>query len=57
MINPEHRDVALLFDSEMLEEETLTFHPGDNRATIFIGTQDLLEFLASLEVDYRAITV
>ncbi|MET9720226.1 YbaK/EbsC family protein [Streptomyces rochei] len=35
LIDPDHREMALLFDTEMLEEETLTFRPGDNRATIF----------------------
>jgi Ala-tRNA(Pro) deacylase len=49
--------VSLLFDAEMLQEETLTFHPGDDRATIFIGTKDLLAFLDGLGVEYRTIDV
>ncbi|MER6016494.1 prolyl-tRNA synthetase associated domain-containing protein [Streptomyces bluensis] len=57
LIDPDHREVVLLFDAEMLEEETLTFHPGDNRATIFIGTKDLLAFLGGLGVEYRTIEV
>ncbi|MFC8999830.1 YbaK/EbsC family protein [Streptomyces rochei] len=57
LIDPDHREMALLFDTEMLEEETLTFRPGDNRATIFIGTQDLLAFLDGLGVEYRTIEV
>ncbi len=57
LIDPDHRQVSLLFDTEMLEKETLTFHPGDNRATIFIGTKDLLGFLSGLGVEYRAIEV
>lgn len=57
LIDPDHREVTLLFDTEMLEEETLTFHPGDNKATIFIGTKDLLAFLDGLGVEYRMIDV
>jgi Ala-tRNA(Pro) deacylase len=41
-MDPGCRQVALLFDTEMLDEQILTFHPGDNAATIFIGTHDLL---------------
>ncbi|MER5201285.1 YbaK/EbsC family protein [Streptomyces sp. NPDC002755] len=55
LIDPDHREVSLLFDAEMLEEEILTFHPGDSRATIFIGTKDLLTFLAGLGVEYRTV--
>ena len=40
-----------------LEEQILTFHPGDNTATIFIGTNDLLVFLDGLGVKYRIIQV
>ncbi|MGW2044683.1 YbaK/EbsC family protein [Streptomyces sp. NPDC001858] len=57
LIDPDHREVSLLFDAEMLEEEILTFHPGDNRATLFIGAKDLLTFLAGLGVEYRTIEV
>lgn len=57
LIDPDHREVSLLFDTEMLDEETLTFHPGDNRATIFIGAKDLLAFLGGLGVEYRTIEV
>ncbi|MFF9496571.1 YbaK/EbsC family protein [Streptomyces flaveolus] len=56
-IDPDHLEVTLLFDTEILQEETLTFHPGDNRATIFIGTKDLLAFLGGLGVQYRTIEV
>lgn len=55
LIDPGHRDVSLLFDAEMLDEETLTFHPGDSRATIFVATKDLLAFLGGLGVEYRTI--
>lgn len=57
LIDPEHREVSLLFDTEMLREETLTFHPADNRATIFIGTKDMLAFLGGLGVKYQTIEV
>lgn len=57
MIDPDHREVELLFDAEMLEKETLTFHPGENTSTIFIATGDLLAFFDSLGVEHRVITV
>ncbi|MEV5575427.1 YbaK/EbsC family protein [Spirillospora sp. NPDC052269] len=55
LIDPDHRAVTLLLDGEMLAEKTLTFHPGDNRATLFIGTEDLLAFLRDLGIPYRTI--
>lgn len=57
LIDPACRNVDLLFDEEMLTEPFVTFHPGDNRATIFLGTHDLLAYLTLLGVGHRVIDV
>lgn len=54
-LDEDRRATHLLWDAEMLREPILTFHPSDNTATIFVGTQDLLDLLTSLGVKHRTI--
>ncbi|WP_312719263.1 YbaK/EbsC family protein [Mobilicoccus sp.] len=55
LLSPAHRGTLLSFDRDMLSERVLTFHPGDNRATIFIATADLLDLLDAEGVEYQVI--
>ena len=57
MLDPEHRSPTLIFDEEMLEDPILTFHPGENTSTIFLGTQDLLRLLTAHGVEHRTLRV
>lgn len=57
MIDPDHRSVALYLDKAMMQEEIFTFHPGDNRATLFLGTQDFLRFYDELGIAYHLVEV
>lgn len=57
MLDPAKREVRLLFDKEMLEQQTITFHPGDNRATLFVGFEALLGFFTQLGIDYSLIDI
>ncbi len=57
MIDPARREVQLIFDEEMLQQQILTFHPGDNRATVFINTTDMLAFLSRVGVAYRVLSL
>lgn len=57
MLDPEHRSPVLVFDEEMLEEPILTFHPGENTATVFVGTQDLLRLLTDSGVEHRTLRI
>ncbi|WP_295028107.1 prolyl-tRNA synthetase associated domain-containing protein [uncultured Mobiluncus sp.] len=57
MIDPGHRSVALYLDKAMMQEEIFTFHPGDNRATLFLGTQDFLRLYDELGIEYHLVEV
>ncbi len=49
LINDKDRRVRLLLDAALLTSPRLTFHPLTNAATVSIGTDDFLAFLAALE--------
>lgn len=55
MLDTERRGPTLLWDREMLMDPVLTFHPGENTATVFVGTQDMRDLLTQAGVEQRVI--
>lgn len=48
LMNDVEKDVSVYFDKEMLKEPILTFHPNVNTHTIFLNTEDVLDFVTQL---------
>ena len=46
LLNDINQEVAFYIDARLLKDPVLHVHPLDNRITVSIGTQDLLEFLS-----------
>lgn len=57
LLDPGHREPVLLWDREILREPTLTFHPGTDTETIFIGSQDMEGLMAAAGVQQRVVDI
>lgn len=55
LLNNMDHDIKVYLDKEILSEKVMTFHPNDNTKTIFIGTEDMYKFIASLDYGYTVI--
>ena len=55
LLNNEDKDIKVYFDREIMDEDRMSFHPNTNEKTIFVATNDLLKFLASIGYDSKII--
>ncbi len=55
LLNDEKKEVRLYFDSKIMKERIMTFHPNNNTKTIFLLTEDILKFLECNEIKYHII--
>lgn len=47
LLNNAERDVKVYFERAILNEERLSFHPNDNRQTVFVASSDVLAWVAA----------
>jgi len=55
LLNDKGHEINVFIDEEIIKEKTITFHPNDNTATIFIGMSDMFKILEDLNYDYKII--
>ena len=53
LLNNADHDVQVYFDEAIIGEARMSFHPNDNTATIFVGTEDLQTFLKNIGYQYE----
>ena len=55
LLNNKEHDIKVYLDKDIKLEKIITFHPNDNRATIFISVSDMFKILDDLEYSYELI--
>ena len=55
LLNNKEHDIKVYIDKDIKLEKIITFHPNDNRATIFISVSDMFKILDDLEYSYELI--
>lgn len=55
LLNNSQKDIKVYIDKDVLKEKIITFHPNDNKATIFISVDDMFKFLDNLNYKYQII--
>ncbi len=55
LLNDKDHEINVFIDEEIIKEKTITFHPNDNTATIFIGMSNMFKILEDLNYDYKII--
>lgn len=53
LLNNKEHDIKVFIDKDVTLEKLITFHPNDNRATIFISVSDMFIILEDLEYNYE----
>lgn len=53
LLNNKEHDIKVYIDKDVTLEKLITFHPNDNRATIFISVSDMFNVLEDLDYDYK----
>lgn len=53
LLNNEDHDVKIYFDKDILSEARMSFHPNINTSTIFVASNDVLQFVKNLDYDYQ----
>lgn len=53
LLNNKEHDIKVYIDKDVNSERLITFHPNDNRATIFISINDMFKVLDDLDYDYK----
>ena len=53
LLNNKEHDIKVYIDKDVTSERLITFHPNDNRATIFISINDMFKVLDDLDYDYK----
>ena len=53
LLNNKEHDIKVFIDKDVTLERLITFHPNDNRATIFISVSDMFKILEDLEYNYE----
>lgn len=55
LINDSENHVYLFIDENLKKEESLSFHPNDNRATVVISQQEFMRYLSMVGNSYEFI--
>lgn len=55
LLNNIEKDINIYIDSEIMGQKSITFHPNENTATVFISITDMLKFLDILDFNYEII--
>ncbi len=55
LINDSENHVHLFIDENLKKEESLSFHPNDNRATVVISQQEFMRYLSMVGNSYEFI--
>ena len=55
LINDSENHVHLFIDSNLQKEQSLSFHPNDNRATVVISQQQFMQYLQTVGNSYEFI--
>lgn len=55
LLNNPEKDIKLYFDTKILKEKRISFHPNDNTKTIFIGIDDMLKFIKNIGFEYEEV--
>ena len=55
LLNNKEHDIKVYIDKDIKLEKIITFHPNDNRATIFISVSDMFNILDDLDYRYELI--
>ena len=55
LLNNKEHDIKVYIDKDIELEKIITFHPNDNRATIFISVSDMFKILDDLDYRYELI--
>lgn len=55
LINDTENHVHLFIDENLKKEESLSFHPNDNRATVVISQQEFMRYLSMVGNSYEFI--
>lgn len=55
LLNNKERDIKVYFDSDIVNEERMSFHPNVNTKTIFLSTADVMKFINEIGFDYSVI--
>lgn len=53
LIDNPFQDIKVYFDSNIINEDKMTFHPNTNDKTIFLKTKDLLKFVEKMGYEYK----
>ncbi|WP_338216294.1 prolyl-tRNA synthetase associated domain-containing protein [Companilactobacillus muriivasis] len=53
LLNNKDHDVKVYFDKAILSEKRMSFHPNINTSTIFVDSDDVLQFVKNLGYDYQ----
>ena len=57
LLNNPEKDIRLYLDIDLLEEKIITFHPNDKTKTIFISTEDMIQFTINIGYNYGVIKI
>lgn len=57
LINNREKDVKVIIDEEIINEEIFTFHPNVNIMTIFINKDDMLSYIEKQGYIYNIINI
>lgn len=55
LINDSENHVHIFIDSNLLNEESLSFHPNDNHATVVISRDEFMRYLSDIGNSYEFI--
>ena len=55
LINDEEHHVHLFLDENLKNEESLSFHPNDNHATVVISNEEFMKYLSLVGNSYEFI--
>lgn len=57
LINNEDKDIKIIFDEDVINEEIFTFHANVNTITVFISKKDMIKFTEELGYEYKIIKI
>lgn len=57
LMNNDEKDINVIFDEDVINEETFTFHPNINTITLFIKKDDMIKFVESEGYDYKILKI